>query len=165
MLQFFTSQHSTLPPLVFHSNTNSATLFLLILIVSCKSLPLSSLPPYNADIFTVCIIQDSPYILHICFGELPRSSLWGSEARFENLVRIKIEAARILTLLKAKYLHLFFPSNLCKERENQQDATIRSLLSTSVSTCFGHHYAHLQEIKDRVLLHTVYCSGSAGCGW
>jgi len=23
-------------------------------------------------------------------------------------------------------------------------------LSTSISTCFGHHYAHLQENKDRV---------------
>ena len=39
------------------------------------------------------------------------------------------------------------------------------LLSTFVSTCFGHHYAHLQENKDRVLLHVVYCAGSAGCGW
>ena len=38
----------------------------------------------------------------------------------------------------------------CEERENQQDATIRYLLSTSVSKCFGHHYAHLQENKDRV---------------
>jgi hypothetical protein len=38
-----------------------------------------------------------------------------------------------------------------EEREkNQQDATIRCLLSTSVSTCFGHHYARLQENKDRV---------------
>jgi hypothetical protein len=37
-----------------------------------------------------------------------------------------------------------------EERGNQQDATIRGLLSTSVSTCFGHHYVHLQEIKDRV---------------
>jgi len=52
-----------------------------------------------------------------------------------------------------------------RERESQQDVTIRCLLSTSVSTCFGHHYAHLQENKDRVLLHMVYCSGSAGCGW
>jgi len=33
------------------------------------------------------------------------------------------------------------------------------------STCFGHHYAHLQETKDRVLLHVVCCAGSAGCGW
>jgi len=32
-------------------------------------------------------------------------------------------------------------------REDQQDATIRCLLLTSVSTCFGHHYAHLQENK------------------
>ena len=36
------------------------------------------------------------------------------------------------------------------KREDQQDATIRGLLLTSVSTCFGHHHAHLQENKDRV---------------
>ena len=54
----------------------------------------------------------------------------------------------------------------CEEREkNQQDATIRCLLLTSVSTCFGHHYAHLQENKDHVLLHLVCCSGSVGCRW
>ena len=28
------------------------------------------------------------------------------------------------------------------KRKNQQAATIRCLLLTSVSTCFGHHYAH-----------------------
>ena len=55
--------------------------------------------------------------------------------------------------------------SLSEERENQQDATIRCLLSTSVTTCFGHHYAHLQENKNRVLLHVVYCAGSAECGW
>ena len=52
---------------------------------------------------------------------------------------------------------------MCEERENQQDATVRCLLFCV--NMFGHHYAHLQEIKDRVLLHTVYCAGSAGCGW
>jgi len=31
--------------------------------------------------------------------------------------------------------------------KNQQDA-IRCLLLTSISTCFGHHYAHLQESKE-----------------
>jgi len=36
------------------------------------------------------------------------------------------------------------------KRENQQDATIKCLLLTSVSTCFGHHYAHLQENKEPV---------------
>jgi len=35
-------------------------------------------------------------------------------------------------------------------RENQKDATIRFLLLTSISTCFGHHYAHLQENKEPV---------------
>jgi len=44
-----------------------------------------------------------------------------------------------------------------KKEKNQQDATIRCLLLTSVSTCFGHHYAHLQENKDHVLLHMWYC--------
>ena len=36
------------------------------------------------------------------------------------------------------------------KREDQQDATIRCLLLTSVSACFGHHYAHLQENKGPV---------------
>jgi len=40
------------------------------------------------------------------------------------------------------------PENV--KREDQQDATIRCLLLTSVSTCFGHHYAHLQENKGPV---------------
>jgi hypothetical protein len=40
------------------------------------------------------------------------------------------------------------------KREDQQDATIRCLLLTSVSTCYGHHYAHLQENKDRVAVAT-----------
>ena len=45
---------------------------------------------------------------------------------------------------------------LCKnfytamKREDQQDATIRCLLLTSVSTCFRHHYAHLQENKGPI---------------
>jgi len=61
---------------------------------------------------------------------------------------------------------------MCEEREYQQDATIQMfiinlscLLPTTVSTCFGHHYAHHQENKDRVLLHMVFCTGSVGCGW
>jgi hypothetical protein len=41
-----------------------------------------------------------------------------------------------------------------KREINQKDATI-ILLSTSVSTCFGHHYAHLQENKDRVTAYGV----------
>ena len=36
------------------------------------------------------------------------------------------------------------------KREDQQEATIRCLLLTSVSTCFGHHYAHLQKNKGPV---------------
>jgi hypothetical protein len=36
------------------------------------------------------------------------------------------------------------------KKEDQQDATISCLLLTSASTCFGHHYAHLQENKGPV---------------
>ena len=43
------------------------------------------------------------------------------------------------------------------KREDQQDATVRCLLLTFVSTCFGHHYAHLQVL---VLLDLV----GSGCG-
>jgi len=50
-------------------------------------------------------------------------------------------------------------------KKTQQDATIRCLLLTSVSTCFGHYYAHLQENKGPVTAFGVYWSGSAGCGW
>jgi len=48
------------------------------------------------------------------------------------------------------------------KRENQQDATIRYLLLTSVSKCFGHHYTHLQENKDPVTAFDVYWSVTSG---
>jgi len=62
---------------------------------------------------------------------------------------------------------LYVPVTVNREqsvkRDYQQDATnqlfivnFRCLLSTVVSTCFGHHYAHHQENKDRVLLHMVF---------
>ena len=48
------------------------------------------------------------------------------------------------------------------KREVQQDATIRCLLLTSVSTCFGHHYAHIREIKGPVTAFGVYWSVTGG---
>ena len=41
------------------------------------------------------------------------------------------------------------------KEEDQQYATIRCLLLTSISTCLGHHYAHLQEIKGPVTAFVV----------
>jgi hypothetical protein len=41
------------------------------------------------------------------------------------------------------------------KREDQQDATIRCFLLTSVSTCFEHHYDHLQENKGPVTAFVV----------
>ena len=37
---------------------------------------------------------------------------------------------------------------IVKREKNQQVATIRCLLLTSVSTCFGHHFARLQENRN-----------------
>jgi len=49
------------------------------------------------------------------------------------------------------YLSFFRKNkNICMKREDRQDATIRCLLLTSVWTCFGDHYAHLQENKGPV---------------
>ena len=58
---------------------------------------------------------------------------------------------RILQLkgLGAIYLKALI-KDIYMKKEDQQDATIRCLLLTSVSTCFGHHYAHLQENKGTV---------------
>ena len=55
------------------------------------------------------------------------------------------------------------------KREDQQDATIRCLWLTSVSTCFGHHYARLQENKGPVTAFGVlfwFCwiVVGSGCG-
>jgi len=50
------------------------------------------------------------------------------------------------------------------KRKDQQDATIRCLLLTSVSTCFGHHYAHLQESKGPVTAFGVlFCNKRENC--
>ena len=66
----------------------------------------------------------------------------------------KINIATMTEMLKKVRSCLRDHQNF-EERENQQDATIRCLLSTSVSTCFGHHYAHLQENNDRVTAFAV----------
>ena len=70
---------------------------------------------------------------------------------------IKLICASFLTVHKTSFTlpkQLFFQALGSYEqnmkREDQQDATIRCLLLTSVSTCFGHHYAHLQENKGPV---------------
>ena len=41
-------------------------------------------------------------------------------------------------------------SKLWSQRENQQDATVKMFIINTFSTCFGHHYAHLQENKTCV---------------
>jgi len=55
----------------------------------------------------------------------------------------------------------------CEEREREKPTRCNNqmFIINTFSTCFGHHYAHLQENKDRVLLHVVCCAASTGCGW
>ena len=45
------------------------------------------------------------------------------------------------------------------KRGDEKDTTIRCLLLTSVAICFGHHYAHLQEIKGPVTVFgALFCN-------
>ena len=60
----------------------------------------------------------------------------------------------LVVVLEVVLRKLLVPMTVHREQsmkiEDQQDATIRCLLLTSVSTCFGHHNAHLQENKGPV---------------
>ena len=60
----------------------------------------------------------------------------------------------VLSLFNHQDTYLQVPMTMHREQnmkiEDQQDATIRCLLLTSVSTCFGHHYVHLQGNKGPV---------------
>ena len=77
-----------------------------------------------------------------------------------------------LAVSASLYVGLIYVRNniaICEERKKQEDATIGCLLSTSVSTCFGHYYVHLQENKD--LRYCIWCSAlvlldvvGSGCG-
>ena len=79
----------------------------------------------------------------------------------DKVPKTRWETETACAVLKCAFCEFF---SLSMKREDQQDATIRCLLLTSVSTCFGHHYAHLQENKGHVAAFGVL-SGSAGCGW
>ena len=61
-----------------------------------------------------------------------------------------VEAVRELSVYVASKVIRYY-----MKREDQQDATIRCLLLTSVSTCFGHHYAYFKENKDTVTVFGV----------
>ena len=93
----------------------------------------------NTDLFDTLEVQD-------IFSSLQRP----------ERVRVPPNAYRgLFSLLKVKNVWSFgflWPCIVSKvwRQKNQQDATIRCLLLTSVSTCFGHHYAHLQENKEPI---------------
>ena len=83
-----------------------------------------------------------------CFGRSFRPSSWVQDCTAISFWQMPVAVCTVLN----SWWWTERPSETCRvskceERENQQDATIRCLLSTSVSTCFGHHYAHLQEKK------------------
>ena len=81
------------------------------------------------------------------FQETPPGTTW-PEASLPNL-----QTDRERQSDRAAVVRFLWPcivSKVWREKKNQKDATIRCLLLTSVSTCFGHHYAHPQANKDRV---------------
>ena len=98
-----------------------------------------------------CRANDDYYVWY-CTGvrrllRLSHYSFYSSFIVFYSILQYSFMFNQIQWIIPKKYLTQFL---MCEERENQKDATIRCLLLTSASTCFGHHYAHLQENKDRV---------------
>jgi len=92
---------------------------------------------------------------------------FGSISGCVRCIFLKIHALHFQPMRHKQYKFSFrflwpcIVSKVWRETKDQQDATIRCLLSTSVSTCIGHHYAHLQENKDRVTAYGVllwFCS-------
>jgi len=69
-----------------------------------------------------------------------------------------------LHFLSFRFLWPCIVSKLWSERENQQDATVRCLLSIFSQQVLGIIMPIFRRTRH-VLLHVVYCAGSAGCGW
>jgi len=84
---------------------------------------------------------DENCTLQGCYGESSGNSLPTIKIKFSVFGFLALE---VLTDRLSRNISKYM------KREDQQDATIRCLLLTSVSTCFGHHYAHLQENKGPV---------------
>ena len=99
---------------------------------------------------------------------------WELSTRFYLVPKFRINAAALpfhhmsswcgAKLRTGTIFRFLWPCIVSKvwREKNQQDATIRCLLLTSVSTCFGHHYAHLQENKGPVTAFGIYCSLTSG---
>ena len=79
---------------------------------------------------------------------------WERMAQRRVKINVKLLFPNLLLFRYYFRFHLTVQREQSMKRENQKVATIRCLLLTSVSTCFGHHYAHLQENKGPV---TVFC--------
>jgi hypothetical protein len=95
--------------------------------------------PHKTRVFRFIICHDTR--LNITANEL---SLWNRKyfrRQLHNCTPISKLLGSYDRASSAKYE---------ERKKNQQDATIRCLLLTSISTCFGHHYAHLQENNDPV---------------
>ena len=68
--------------------------------------------------------------------------------------------------LSFSFLSPFIVSKLWRERERKPTRCNNQMfIINTVSTCFGHHYVHLQENKDRVLLHVVCCDLIVASCW
>ena len=78
-------------------------------------------------------------------ARFPRLSVAGIKAR-----RPGFDSRSVSVIFVVNNAALAQVSVVVRREKNQQDATIRCLLLTSISTCFGHHYAHLQENKEPV---------------
>ena len=109
---------------------------------------------------------DRPVVLSTC-RRVSTAVVQGMQTvdRGERVVRLSSGSQRNFAKHDSnsnfRFLWPCIVSKVWREK-NQQDATIRCLLLTSVSTCIGHHYAHLQENKGPVTAFGVYWSVTSG---
>ena len=120
---------------------------------------------FSIIIIIIIIIITSSYELERLVHTWPLLTMDNTTSNFSSVTpwRIRIFLITGISLI-FRFLWPCIVSKVWRERKNQQDATIRCLLSASVSTCFGHYYAHLQENKDRVTALVLLDVVGGGCG-
>jgi len=101
--------------------------------------------------------------LHFPSLQLQHGPSFHSSFRFRHVVSRKCAYC----CNKNRFFRFLWPcivSKLWSKRENQQDATVTCLFSTISQHVSGITMPIFRRTM-RMLLHVVYCAGSAGCGW
>ena len=101
------------------------------------------------------------YVHHDCKGSNPVLSV--GQPNVSKQTVCKIHEIQKWSPLE-KIVKQTWVCKLWSERENQQDATVKTFIIDTFSTCFGHHHAHLQENKTCVTARGVLRCNKRGKG-